>query len=153
MLLLKTAIMLEWIRIFVPHHTRNIFYWSSVILILMNAVFYAAGIAVALAACRPMEKRWHFWVAGTCMESRSRDIASAAINLVLDTFILALPQRIIWNLQTNARRRTSFAVAFSVGLLYVCLPFTLAIWLQDDTKNLLFTAESLWLQLAVYIRL
>jgi hypothetical protein len=152
MLLLKTAVMLEWIRIFVPHRTRNIFYWSSIILIAMNAVF-AAGIAVALAACRPMEKRWHFWVAGTCMESRARDIASAAINLVLDTFILALPQRIIWNLQTNARRKTSFAVAFSVGLLYVFLLFTAAIWLQDDTKNVLFTAESLWLQLAVYSRL
>ena len=95
MLLLKTAIMLEWIRIFVPLRTRNIFYWSSVILILMNGVFYAAGIAVALAACWPMERRWHFWVAGTCMESRACDIASAAINLVLDTFILVLPQRII----------------------------------------------------------
>lgn len=150
MLLLKMAIILEWIRIFVPHRTRNIFYWSSVILILVNSGFYIAGIAVTFGNCRPMEKLWHFWIPGTCLESRGRDIASGAINLALDVFILALPQKIIRTLQMNARRKIGIAVAFSVGLLYVCLLLSSLSGskMSISTKSLFITA-SLRLQSAV----
>ncbi|POS71822.1 hypothetical protein DHEL01_v209784 [Diaporthe helianthi] len=119
MLLLKTAIVLEWIRIFVPHRTRNIFYWSSVILVLVNSGFYIASIAITFGNCRPLEKLWHFWLPGTCLESRGRDIASGVMNLALDVFILALPQSIIWTLKMDARRKTGVAVAFSTGLLVI----------------------------------
>lgn len=119
MLLLKTAILLERIRIFVPHGTRNIFYWSSVILIMINAGFYISSIAVTFGNCRPLEKVWHFWVTGTCIDSKGRDVAGAAINLVLDISILAIPQRIIWTLHMDERRKIGVAIAFSVGLMYV----------------------------------
>lgn len=151
MLLLKMAIILEWIRIFVPHRTRNLFYWSSVILILINSGFYIASIAITFGNCRPLEKLWHFWIPGTCIESRGRDIASGVMNLALDVFIVALPQRMIWTLKMNVRRKIGVAIAFSVGLLYVCLLFPSSSGSEVDisTKALSIIA-SLRLQSAVY---
>ncbi|KAG8165864.1 hypothetical protein KVR01_004416 [Diaporthe batatas] len=119
LLLLKSAILLEWIRIFVPHRTRNIFYWTSVILMLSNVGFQIAGIAVMFGSCRPLHKMWHFWIPGTCIETKGIHIAIATINLAMDAFILALPQRIIFSLQMNTRRKVGVAIIFSVGLLYV----------------------------------
>lgn len=117
MLLLKTAILLEWIRIFVPNRKRNIFYWSSIALIMINGGFYTGSIAVYFGYCQPLEKLWHFWLPGTCLAFKSRDVLSSAFNLVMDVFILLLPQRTTWTLQMSRRHRIGVSVVFSVGLL------------------------------------
>lgn len=117
MLLAKTAIMLEWSRIFVPHGTRNAFYWVSRALIVINALVYIIGGSVAVAACIPAEKLWHPWVKGHCSSRRAADISTAWFNLFMDVSILLLPQSIIWKLQMTKARKIGIALIFSVGLL------------------------------------
>ncbi|CAH0056995.1 unnamed protein product [Clonostachys solani] len=119
MLLAKTAIMLEWSRIFVPRGTRNAFYWVSRALIVINALVYIIGGSVAVAACIPAEKLWHPWVKGHCSSRRAADISTAWFNLFMDVSILLLPQSIIWKLQMTKARKIGIALIFSVGLLVV----------------------------------
>lgn len=155
MTLLKTAILLEWVRIFVPHRTRNVFYWSSVTLMLINGGFYVGSTIGILGACRPFVRLWHFWVPGTCTEQQfARNVISAVFNLVMDTFILILPQRIIWTLQMSSRRRVEVSIAFSVGLLYVCPSLSslaLVVKMRSDTDVLSTPALLRW-PLAVYMQ-
>lgn len=155
MTLLKTAILLEWIRIFVPHRTRNVFYWSSVTLMLINGGFYVGSIIGILSACRPFEKLWHFWVPGTCNDQTfPRNVMSAVFNLVMDTFVLILPQRVIWTLQMIPKRRAEVSMVFSVGLLYVCprLPSVALVHKMRSDTDVLSNPASLRWPLAVYMQ-
>jgi len=121
MLMLKTAILIEWVRIFVPDRKRNIFYWASAMLIFINVGAYASAIFTTFAGCRPLEKVWHFWVPGVCIDRKNRDIVNAALNLMIDLFILVLPQKTIWRLQMTKRRKMAVSVVFSIGILTVAL--------------------------------
>jgi hypothetical protein len=117
MFMLKPAILIEWMRIFVPIRTRNLFFWVSWILIAVDMMLYACAVLTTFAACQPIQKLWYFWLNGTCINRKTRDIINAAFNLALDAFILLLPQSVIWKLQMSARRRVGISIVFSVGLL------------------------------------
>lgn len=109
---------------------------------VINAGFYISSIAVTFGNCRPLEKVWHFWVEGTCIDSKGRDVAGAAINLVLDISILAIPQKIIWTLHMDKRRKIGVAIAFSVGLLYVLFYWPLLPGIKGSSTKVLLTYYS-----------
>jgi len=119
MMLTKTAILIEWVRIFVPERTRNAFFWASTALIVANLGLYTAGIVASLVGCRPLHMIWHFWVQGVCINRNARNNANAIFNLVIDVFIFILPQKVIWTLQASWGRKISVSVIFCIGLLYV----------------------------------
>lgn len=91
--------------------------------LLVNVLLYSSLVLVVLGTCRPFEKNWQFWLPGYCVNKQARDFVAASLNLVTDVFILILPQRVIWKLQMTRRRRIGVSVVFSVGLLYVFVPF------------------------------
>lgn len=138
MMLAKAAILIEWVRIFVPRGTKNAFFYLSWGLVSFNTVFYAVAIIVSVASCIPTNKIWQPWVDGTCFDRRAADIATAWFNLMVDIFILVLPQNIIWKLQMSRARKLSASVVFSIGILYVQLILGA---IQENTRvtNLLFS--------------
>ncbi|KAI0880463.1 uncharacterized protein GGS22DRAFT_84149 [Annulohypoxylon maeteangense] len=113
----KPAILLEWIRIFVPHRERNSFYWVAWVLIVTNVMLYFSATIATIFNCTPPKKSWEPWVEGICSNRRALDVGVAFFNLAIDTFILALPQKIIWRLQMTMSRRIGVATVFSVGVL------------------------------------
>lgn len=113
----KTAILLEWRRIFSPRRIKVFFWWSSNVLIVANILLYVSGFILSAVTCIPHESIWHPWVRGRCVDRRSLGLATAFFNLLLDVAILILPQRIIWTMQMRGRTRIGVAVIFSVGLL------------------------------------
>ncbi|KAK7936175.1 hypothetical protein PG985_001670 [Apiospora marii] len=117
MLLLKTAILLDWMHIFVPKGTRNVFFWTCWPVLVANAVFYVAATFVIAFSCRPVSKFWTPMGEGICINRRNFDFASACINLVLDVIILIIPQRMIWKLQMPLRRKVGISAIFSIGLV------------------------------------
>lgn len=117
MLLTKTAILLEWNRIFVPKGRRNTFFWASSVMGLVNVALYIAAITATALSCVPMEKLWHTWVEGRCINRRSLDICTASFNLAIDIFILVLPQNVIWKLHMNKTQKIGVSMVFSVGIL------------------------------------
>lgn len=117
MLLTKTAILLEWTRIFVPKGTRNTFYWTSRILIALNGGMYLAAIIATALGCIPQNKFWYTWIEGRCIDRKALDICTATTNLVTDLFILGLPQKVIWTLNMTRPRKIGVSFVFSAGIL------------------------------------
>lgn len=113
----KTAILLEWVHIFVPNGTRNTFYWSARVMMVANIIIYTACIITTLAGCQPLQLAWNFWVSGHCIDRKARDTVNASFNLVMDILILLLPQPVIWKLHMTSTRKNGIFVVFSVGLL------------------------------------
>ncbi|KAI1367846.1 hypothetical protein F5Y08DRAFT_297148 [Xylaria arbuscula] len=113
----KTAVLLEWIRIFVADGQRSAFFIAACALIAVNAGVYAAGAIATGLACIPREKLWHPWIQGKCIDRYVLDVFTAFINLAIDLGIFLLPQKIIWKLQMSKKRKIGVSVLFSVGLI------------------------------------
>lgn len=121
MFFLKSAILLEWQRVFDMNRTNRTFFFVSTALIAINMIFYTSLVFVSIFTCKPIEKVWHPWVEGKCIDRRKRDLTVSSMNLMLDVFIFILPQRVVWHLNLNPQRKFGLAIVFSVGLLYVPL--------------------------------
>ncbi|KAH6645398.1 hypothetical protein BKA67DRAFT_111379 [Truncatella angustata] len=119
MLFAKTAIILEWMRIFVPKGTRNFFFWTCLSILSVNAAFYVVAIFIINLTCRPVQKSWYLMTPGVCFGAETRrhfDFSSACINLALDILILFLPQRTIWTLNMPSKKKIGVSLVFTIGL-------------------------------------
>ncbi|RYO95043.1 hypothetical protein DL766_007550 [Monosporascus sp. MC13-8B] len=148
MLLMKWAILWEWIRVFVPRHSRNGFYWACQAVIAINMVFYLTAIILTNLACRPYRRNWDKTVPGTCMDIRLINLTTAVINLVVDMVILALPQKVIWDLQMSGRKRAGISLIFAIGIV-ACVSAACRIqaatgWLRSDDMTYHFSSVALW---------
>ena len=115
--LLKISILLEWVGMFVARGNRNWFFWASWIMIGLQVAF-GVGVVIALnLACIPTKKKWEPWLEGTCIDAHQIETASAAFQLASDTFVLLIPQKIIWDLQMSWKKRLGVSVIFSLGVL------------------------------------
>ncbi|KAI1130712.1 hypothetical protein F5Y10DRAFT_288820 [Nemania abortiva] len=116
---IKSAIIVEWVFIFVPEHTRNSFYWISHILLWLHILFYLAIIIFLNTACRPHDKLWNPLLPGTCVRTTFTGPLTAAVNLVVDIILFILPQRVIWGLQMSFKRRLGVSLIFLFGVLAI----------------------------------
>ena len=117
MITLKSAILLEWARIFGPG-SRKAFRWSCYIIAALNAIFYTINIIIECTGCTPLEYYWDKSIPGGICRYPSRLLLiSAIVNLVFDVAILILPQGVIWRLNMSRRKRIGCSIVFVIGLL------------------------------------
>ncbi|KAI1428153.1 hypothetical protein F5Y12DRAFT_733882 [Xylaria sp. FL1777] len=121
MIFLKSAILLEWIRLFVPGKTRNAFFWTCHAVAILNALYYTANIIVENVSCKPKAYWWDKSLTGHCLNGTVLALTSATVNLAFDTVILILPQRVIWSLNMSTPRRLGVSFVFVIGVLAVVL--------------------------------
>ncbi|RYC64117.1 hypothetical protein CHU98_g2087 [Xylaria longipes] len=114
---IKTAVLLEWTRIFVPSGTRTIFWWTCQIVMWVNMLYYTTGVIISAISCSPHEKIWHPTIPGRCFNTKAFFISNAALNLASDIIILALPQRVIWTLKMPTQKKIGVSVVFAVGVI------------------------------------
>ncbi|RYP67280.1 hypothetical protein DL770_008647 [Monosporascus sp. CRB-9-2] len=120
MLALKPAILLEWVHIFASAGPRNGFNWTCYIVAILNSLMYIIGIFVECFSCSPREHYWDKTIPGTCLENANLlSLISAVLNLALDLVILALPQKIIWNLNMSKTKRLGVSIVFLMGIISV----------------------------------
>ncbi|KAI0484907.1 hypothetical protein GGR56DRAFT_49640 [Xylariaceae sp. FL0804] len=119
MLFAKSAILLEWKNIFVPHGTRNWFFWATMIMLGVNITTYTVAIFLTCFRCIPIWKIWQPWVDGHCFSQKPTDVATTFNNLAVDVVVLVLPQPIIWKLNMTRSRKVGVSVVFSMGLFAV----------------------------------
>ncbi|CAJ2510099.1 Uu.00g059990.m01.CDS01 [Anthostomella pinea] len=103
MLFLKVAILVDWLRIFVPMSQRNAIFWIIHALIWSNKIWDP------------------FFEGGVCHidDNNSGSFASAILNLASDIGILALPQWVIWNLHMTTAKRIGVSLLFVIGIFAV----------------------------------
>lgn len=117
----KLAILLDWLRMFVPLGQKNKLYWFFQGLIWSNVVFYVSGTFLEIFRCWPRQKIWDpLYVGGSCpIDIAANNFASTLVNLASDIAILLLPQWIIWNLHMTRAKRIGISLLFVIGILSV----------------------------------
>ncbi|KAI4226348.1 MAG: hypothetical protein L6R36_003244 [Xanthoria steineri] len=114
MLMIKSAVLLQYLRIFVPQRNRS--FYLAWILIAINIVFNI-GLALTLAfQCVPRRKIWAPWLPGRCINVGATLMISAVSNTVTDFATLLLPMYTIWNLQLPLKRKLGISAVFTIGL-------------------------------------
>ena len=124
----KAAILLQWLRIFVPNGIRNIFFWACHVTLWINVAYYVAMLILQNLRCTPIQRLWDPLVDGTCITditsnmvpdavSGAIGLAAGSINVISDALILLLPQKVIWSLQLDNPRKLGVSVIFAMGLL------------------------------------
>ncbi|KAI3316487.1 hypothetical protein HD806DRAFT_552654 [Xylariaceae sp. AK1471] len=116
---IKSAIIVEWVFIFVPAHTRNSFYWVSYILLWVHILFYLAIIIFLNTACHPHDKLWNPLLPGKCISTTFSGTLLASVNLAVDIILFILPQRVIWGLRMSFRKKLGVSLIFLVGILAI----------------------------------
>ncbi|KAI1394175.1 uncharacterized protein F4822DRAFT_39584 [Hypoxylon trugodes] len=116
LMLYKAAILLEWIRIFVPRPSRTYFYWAAYTLLWVNILFYASVIIAGNVSCTPFAKQWDKTLPGTCRGRESVDVSTASFNLASDLLIMGLAQSVIWRLKIPTKKKLGVAFVFAVGI-------------------------------------
>ncbi|KAI1504187.1 hypothetical protein F5X99DRAFT_53425 [Biscogniauxia marginata] len=117
---IRAAILLDWIRIFVPQGTRNAFFWTNHILLWAIVVFYTSAKLVENLQCFPRQKTWDITIHDHCINQRALILAVSIVNLVADLVILAVPQMAIWKLHLAASKKLGVSITFAVASLYAC---------------------------------
>ncbi|KAI0439268.1 hypothetical protein F4803DRAFT_532008 [Xylaria telfairii] len=113
----KAAIILEWIRLFVPVPTRNLAFYGFRVVLVVNTVYYAAATITQNLACTPYRYSWDKTIpGGHCIQLAEVYVASASIDIVTDIVIFMLPQQVIWQLQMSTKKRFGLSLIFAVGI-------------------------------------
>ncbi|TGJ84510.1 hypothetical protein E0Z10_g4226 [Xylaria hypoxylon] len=110
----KVAIVMEWLRIFLPR-SRNAFFWLCHISLWLNVAYYIAAIVVESIRCAPRELIWDPTVKGTCLDRKALE-AISSINVVSDIAMLVAPLFAIWRLKLSTAKKVGVALLFTVGL-------------------------------------
>jgi hypothetical protein len=117
---IKTAILVEWIRIFLPAsgHRRSIFYWACHFMIWSNIVFCFVTMILVNLSCVPYEYLWNRTIpGGYCrINTAYTSLSAACFALATDFIILLIPQRIIWTLNMSTYRRLGVSLVFTLGV-------------------------------------
>ncbi|KAI1325532.1 hypothetical protein F5Y16DRAFT_401249 [Xylariaceae sp. FL0255] len=148
-LVLKGAILREWIRIFVPYGTRNSFFWTSTAVLVMHTLFHSSWIIAENLACTPHKKIWDPLISsGHCINVKGLYIPAAAVNLFADIIVLLLPQKVIWSLQMSRKTKIGVSLIFTIGFL-ACLAaifrlYATIIFYNSDDEVYTGSAMYLW---------
>ena len=118
---LKVAILLDWMNIFIPNRRRGYFFWTSISLMAIFALWYGGSRIAENLSCIPFERIWDKTVPGVCINWRIVNIVSAGHNLATDLIMLLLPQGPIWGLNLSVQRKLGVSAIFAAGILYVLL--------------------------------
>ena len=115
---IKVAILMEWLRIFVPAGQRNATFWISHTLIWVNVLFYIIVTFTEIFRCWPREAIWNpFFEGGSCpIDVNAQNIVVSVLNFISDLAILAMPQWVIWKLQISRSRKWGLSFLFFIGI-------------------------------------
>ncbi|CAI6342238.1 unnamed protein product [Periconia digitata] len=116
MMLVKTSILIEWSRIFVPGGIRNRFWWTCYITAAITVVFYITSTFLNIFMCNPRQKSWDRTVPGMCLRIGTVYLVTSSMSLVSSVMIFILPQPVIWSLQMSTGKKLAIAALFSLGI-------------------------------------
>ncbi|KAF2465947.1 uncharacterized protein BDR25DRAFT_318087 [Lindgomyces ingoldianus] len=139
--LVKTAIIIQILRVFVPPGTRDLVFWSSHFILWLNVLFYTICTFLEVFSCSPIRKSWDVMLQeGHCLNTEAINIAAGIGNVVTDVVIFFLPQWVIWRLLVSDwRRRAKLVFVFCIGALaivFACMRLVFAVKLaQNEDKT------------------
>lgn len=118
--LLKTAILVDWCRIFVPQNrTSNAFWWGCMFIIVLQVLWGILCMILLNMQCRPHAAIWQFYLPSKCYDLNKVMLTSASVQVFSDWCMVLLPQKVIWSLRMSWQKKVGVSVLFGVGILSV----------------------------------
>jgi hypothetical protein len=145
--LMKVSVLIQILRIFVPHGSSSKTYWIAHGLMWANVIYYTIAIFLFIFACDPVAKAWKPWMPGKCKQMSSIAISMAAANLAGDLMTLFLTQKVIWTLmRVRDKQRLKLSVLFFAGIIpcgfaIMCLHYSSA---SVHTKDFAYDSSLMW---------
>ncbi|KAL5376014.1 hypothetical protein DPSP01_010746 [Paraphaeosphaeria sporulosa] len=149
--LIKVAMLIQVLRIFVPRGSQSKTYYIVHGLIWMNLLYYVIIVFLMLFNCQPFEKAWKPWLSGKCMQIGIIAMSTAVVNLIGDLSILFLTQNVIWNLmRVERRQRLKLSLVFMAGIV-PCGFAVMCLYYNDKQMHSTdFTRDSMYMSIACY---
>ncbi|KAI0138630.1 hypothetical protein F4776DRAFT_619273 [Hypoxylon sp. NC0597] len=148
MALVKSSILIEWMRIFASTNGRSLFHQSCKALLIFNVLFYVAVLISLNLTCFPYRRIWDKTVPGTCIDIKVINLVATVINFVLDVAVLILPQNIIWGLKLSTGKKIGVSAVFAVGIFACiaagCLLQAIVEWIKSDDMTYHYSSVALW---------
>ncbi|KAL2870903.1 uncharacterized protein BJX67DRAFT_389799 [Aspergillus lucknowensis] len=113
--LTKISILCFYLRVF-PRREFRIAVYAA---IGVNIAYIIVFVLISVFQCRPVHGAWHRWDEEhefQCNNINAQGWASAAINMILDIFVMALPLRELYHLNLSWRKKAFVMCMFSLGL-------------------------------------
>ncbi|KAJ4350350.1 uncharacterized protein N0V89_008971 [Didymosphaeria variabile] len=149
--LIKVAMLIQVLRIFVPRGSQSKTYYVVHGLIWMNVLYYSIIVFLMLFNCQPIQKAWKPWLPGKCMQIGIIAMSTAVVNLIGDLSILFLTQKVIWNLmRVERRQRLKLSIVFLAGIV-PCGFAVMCLYYNDKQMHSTdFTRDSMYMSIACY---
>ena len=120
--LLKTAILLDWCRIFVPsNRAKSPFWWGCIIIISIQNSWGLACVILLNMQCVPHAAIWEFYLPSRCYSLHKVMLTSACVQVFSDWCMVLLPHRVIWALKMSWQKKVGISFLFGVGIMWVSL--------------------------------
>lgn len=117
--LVKIALIVEWSRVFYPHERwRDPVFLAGALVAFVQGAFGLAAVFILQFECAPREAIWNKLLSDyKCIDLGPLQNLSASIHLISDIVIFVLPQKMIWRLHMNLKKRIGVGLLFGLGLL------------------------------------
>ncbi|GFF34748.1 hypothetical protein IFM61606_04720 [Aspergillus udagawae] len=113
--LTKISICLFYLRVFPARPFRVMTY----VVIGLNAGYLIAFVLISVFQCRPIKGAWLRWDGEghySCNNINAQGWSAAAINMILDLTVMALPLRELYRLNLSLRKKLFVMSMFSLGI-------------------------------------
>lgn len=111
---MKMSICSLYVRIFGVAKGFRIAAWYA---LALCAAWMLMVISIGIGLCRPFSYNWNRDQSGSCGNAIAAYISIAAVDIVVDAFIIILPMRWLWRLQMPTRAKVGLTIVFTLGLL------------------------------------
>lgn len=120
--------------------------WSIVTLFFFNLGHMFAVFFAGLASCQPIDMYWNHYYTDevvdgevvnpnyTCNNEEAFILSTAALAILTDVLVLAIPIAMLWPLKINIRKKLAIGVVLSLGWL-VAVIGVIRLWLFWETYH------------------
>ena len=117
--LTKTAILLQYLRLFAPQKVLDPFMWYGARVVIAAAgSFYCITTFLTIFICSPREAIWNPFITNYhCIDNGMLVFMICLYNILSDIVILILPARAICKLRISTGHKIKIVLLFAMGLL------------------------------------
>ncbi|KAA8647714.1 uncharacterized protein ATNIH1004_006411 [Aspergillus tanneri] len=147
-LFIKTSILAYYKRIFSVRPFRITVY----IVGAMTLSWWIAVVFISIFSCKPIHGFWDKSIQPRCVSSKKFYIGNAVPNIMTDVLILAMPIRMVWNLQASRSQKISLSFIFLLGSFVVicsCVRLSEQFKVDDPDFTWAMNGTVIWTSLEV----